>query len=67
MGSVHLQNGWEPTDPLGETRWLEQVAFASGRPDAIVGYADLAFSRVAELLASHAAHSGFAAFGKLQN
>ncbi len=56
MTSVHVQNGWDPADPLGETRWLEQVAFETGRPDAIVAYADLASPGVAGLLASHAGH-----------
>jgi predicted TIM-barrel fold metal-dependent hydrolase len=56
VASVHVQNGWDPTDPVGETRWLEAQADGTGRPDAIVAYADLAAHGVEDLLAAHAGH-----------
>jgi hypothetical protein len=56
VASVHVQNGWDPTDPIGETHWLEAQAEGTGRPDAIVAYADLASPGVGDLLAAHAAH-----------
>src|SRR6185503_7306246 len=40
-GSVHIQCGWNPADPVGETRWLEGVAQRHGYPSAIVAFADL--------------------------
>ncbi len=43
--TVHVHNGWDPADPLGETRWLERLARDTGRPNAIVAFADLAAPR----------------------
>jgi predicted TIM-barrel fold metal-dependent hydrolase len=54
--TVHVQNGWDPRDPLGETKWLHDLASSAGLPDAIVAYADLAAPGVDELLAGHAAY-----------
>jgi predicted TIM-barrel fold metal-dependent hydrolase len=56
VASVHVQNGWDATDPVGETRWLEVQADETGRPDAIVAYADLASPGLGDVLAAHAAH-----------
>ncbi len=50
--TVHVQNGWDPADPLGETLWLQALADASRGPDAIVAFAD---PEVGALLAAHAA------------
>lgn len=55
--SVHIQHGWDPSDPVGETRWLEELAGAEGLPDAIVVYADLAAHDAEKTLSAHAAHS----------
>ncbi|MBN9011447.1 MAG: amidohydrolase family protein [Rhizobiales bacterium] len=52
--TVHVQNGWDPRDPAGETRWLQNLAETVGRPTAIVAYADLADPAVERLLAAHA-------------
>ncbi|MCA9523137.1 MAG: amidohydrolase family protein [Myxococcales bacterium] len=57
-GFVHIQAGWHVRDPLqldGETSWLESLC----GPDllAIVGAADLAHPRLAELLERHRAAS----------
>lgn len=54
--TVHVQNGWDARDPLGETRWLETLAEADALPDAIVAYADLSDPGVDDLLAAHAAY-----------
>ena len=35
--SVHLDNGYDRTDPIGETRWLQSVADMHGFPHGIVG------------------------------
>ena len=51
--SVHVQAEWDPSDPVGETRWLQGVADRHGLPSAIVAYADLAAPRVAATLEAH--------------
>jgi predicted TIM-barrel fold metal-dependent hydrolase len=53
--TVHVENGWDPGDPVGGTRWLQGLAEKSGRPNAIVGYAELAGQNVAHVLDGHAA------------
>lgn len=55
LKTVHIQNGWDPADPLGETRWLQSMAQAGGLPTAVVAFADLADPDVERLLESHAA------------
>jgi predicted TIM-barrel fold metal-dependent hydrolase len=30
--TVHVENGWDPADPVGETRWLQGLAEKLGRP-----------------------------------
>lgn len=51
--SVHLDVGWDPSDPVGETRWLQSLADEHGFPHGIVGYADLAAPDVSDLLDAH--------------
>ena len=53
--TVHVQNGWDPADPLGETLWLRDLVAAGHGPDAIVAFADLADPGAEALLAAHAA------------
>jgi len=55
--SVHIQCGWNPTDPVGETRWLEDVAQKTEYPTAIVAYADLSDPLVEQTLVAHTATS----------
>lgn len=55
VASVHVENGWDRADPLGETVWLEAQADATGRPDAIVAFADLAAPDIDDRLAAQAA------------
>lgn len=55
--SVHIQCGWNPADPVGETRWLEGIAQQHGFPHAIVAHADLTNPQVEETLAAHCAAS----------
>lgn len=52
--TVHVQNGWDPSDPVGETRWLISLAKVGGIPTAIVAFADLAAPDVEHLLEAHA-------------
>jgi predicted TIM-barrel fold metal-dependent hydrolase len=51
--AVHIQNGWDPADPVGETRFLQDVADAHGIPNAIVAFADLASPRAEEVIEQH--------------
>jgi predicted TIM-barrel fold metal-dependent hydrolase len=53
--SVHVQNGWNPRDPVGETLWLQGLADRHGFPHAIVAYADLAAKDVQSVLEGHLA------------
>lgn len=54
LKSVHVQNGWDAGDPVGETRWLQHLAETTGFPHAIVAFADLADDRVGAVLEQHA-------------
>ncbi|MFC7399122.1 amidohydrolase family protein [Chelatococcus sp. GCM10030263] len=53
--SVHVQTGWNPADPVGETRHLQAIADSNpgGFPHAIVGAADLHRPDVEDVLAAH--------------
>ncbi|MGH7118472.1 MAG: amidohydrolase family protein [Acetobacteraceae bacterium] len=53
--SVHVECGWDPADPVGETAWLQSVADAHGFPHGIVGHAVLDAPGVEAVLAGHAA------------
>ena len=52
--SVHVQAGWDTADPVGETRWLTEVAEREGYPHAIVAHADLSAENAGEELRAHA-------------
>jgi len=52
--TVHEDALWDPSDPAGEPRWLEQVAQDYGYPHACVGSALLARHDIEQLLAAHA-------------
>jgi predicted TIM-barrel fold metal-dependent hydrolase len=51
--SVHIDVGYDRTDPVSETRWLQSVADERGFPHGIVGYADLGQSDVQSVLEGH--------------
>ena len=53
--SVHVEVGWDPADPVGETRWLQGVADSHGFPHGIVASAELQEDGVAEVLEGHCA------------
>jgi predicted TIM-barrel fold metal-dependent hydrolase len=50
---VHVQNGWDMADPVGETRWLRQLSETEGKPDAVVAFADLSDPEVERCLEGH--------------
>ena len=51
--SVHVQNGWDPRDLVGETRWLQDLADRDGFPHAIIACADLAAPDAQQGLEAH--------------
>lgn len=51
--SVHVEAEWDPADPVGETRWLQEIIAASGFPHAIVAQARLDRPDVEDVLAAH--------------
>lgn len=57
--SVHLDVGYDPRDPVGETRWLQEMADRHGFPHGIVGYADLSRVDVSDILDAHGEHRNF--------
>lgn len=57
--AVHLDVGYDPKDPAGETRWLQAVADKHGFPHGIVGYADLRKDDVGDLLDQHMQYANF--------
>jgi len=53
--TVHVQADWDPRDPVGESRWLEQIAAAHGLPTACVAHTELDRSDAEAVLAAQAA------------
>ena len=53
--TVHVEAEWDPRDPLGETRWLEQLTATHGLPSAYVVQAWLDRDDVETVLAAQAA------------
>jgi predicted TIM-barrel fold metal-dependent hydrolase len=46
---------WNPADPVGETRWLQQIVSQYGVPSAVIASARLDQQGVEQVLAAHAA------------
>jgi predicted TIM-barrel fold metal-dependent hydrolase len=51
--SVHVQTGWDPNDPVGETKWLQGVADRYGYPHGIVARASLDAPDIERVLEEH--------------
>jgi predicted TIM-barrel fold metal-dependent hydrolase len=54
--SVHVEAGFDPADPIEETRWLQASADAQRMPDGIVAAAALESPDVERVLAGHRVH-----------
>jgi predicted TIM-barrel fold metal-dependent hydrolase len=52
--SVHVECGWNPDDPVGETAWLQSVADKYGFPHGIVARAELDVPDIEKILEGHA-------------
>lgn len=51
--TVHVETEWDRGDPVGETRWLQEIAASSGFPHGIVAWAPLDRPDVEAILAEH--------------
>jgi predicted TIM-barrel fold metal-dependent hydrolase len=51
--SVHIQTGWDPADPIGETKWLQGLADQHGYPHGIVARASLDAPDIEQVLEGH--------------
>lgn len=56
VATVHVEANWDPSDPLGETEWLDGLERPSGIAARYVAYASLAAPNAAEILERQAAH-----------
>jgi len=54
--TVYVEAEWNPSDPIGETRWVSELAAQHGIPNAIVAQAWLDRDDVADVLAGQAAN-----------
>ena len=55
VGTVTVEAEWDPADPVGETRWISDLAQHHGRPQGHVAQAWLDREDVEEVLAAQAA------------
>jgi predicted TIM-barrel fold metal-dependent hydrolase len=55
VASVHIEAGWDRSDPIGETAWLAELARTQGLPTALVVYAPLDDPRAGEILEAQCA------------
>ena len=53
--TVYMEAEWDPNDPLGEPRWVAEVARATGFPNAMAGQAWLDREDIDAVLRGHAA------------
>lgn len=67
VGSVHLQAEVALERSVDETLWLQRVADAHGRPDAIVAYADLTDPSLDALLDAHGRARNFRGIRQILN
>jgi predicted TIM-barrel fold metal-dependent hydrolase len=52
--TVYVEAEWDPRDPVGETRWVHDIAARDGLPNAVVAQAWLDRGDVADVLAAQA-------------
>ncbi len=53
--TVYVETEWDPADPIGETRWVQEVIGETGFPHAIVAQAWLDRDDAPEILAAQSA------------
>lgn len=57
VGTVHLDGGFDPWNPVGETRFVQGIHEISGFPNAIVGQVALDKAKATEFIEAHMAAS----------
>ena len=57
IGTVHLDGGFDPADPVGETRMVDRIARKAAFPNAIVGQVVLDRPDAGDLIQAHVAAS----------
>lgn len=65
--SVHVEGNFDPTNPVGETAWLQKIADEHGFPHAIVGYAPLHAPNAEGILEAHLVHRNFRGVRQILN
>lgn len=55
--SVHIQCDWDPSDTVGETKWLQTKSESTGFPTAMVAFAELQNDKVEHTLEGHSQFS----------
>jgi|ETNmetMinimDraft_22_1059887.scaffolds.fasta_scaffold00144_13 predicted TIM-barrel fold metal-dependent hydrolase len=68
--SVHVQCGFDPNNPSGETEWLQSLADREGTdgfPQAIVAYADFSSANIEEVLSQHCAYRNIRGIRQILN
>ncbi len=54
--TVYMEGEWDPRDPLGEPRWVHEIARETGFPSAMAGQVWLDRKDVDDVLRGHAAY-----------
>jgi predicted TIM-barrel fold metal-dependent hydrolase len=57
IGSVYVEAEWDPSDPVGETRWIDAIADECGFPSVVVAQAWLDRDDAESVLAAQARFS----------
>lgn len=65
--SVHIDAGFDPVDPVAETRWLQAIADKRGFPHGIVGLARLESEGVEAVLEQHASFANIRGIRQIVN
>ncbi|MFP4463499.1 MAG: amidohydrolase family protein [Guyparkeria sp.] len=53
VGSVYVETEWDRSDPVGETRWVHDIADAAGLPTVVVAHARLDDPEVEAVFEAH--------------
>lgn len=56
IATVHVEAEWNPADPVGETRWIEDIHGTYGLPSVIVAQARLDRDDAPDVLGAQASH-----------
>ena len=56
VATVHVEAAWDPSDPIGEIRWLDTLDKPGGVAERYVAHASLASPDIEAVLEHHGAH-----------